>query len=274
MKKLKKTLIRLVVLALLAHIWCCARFHKEDWQIASSRIPPAFDGFRITLLTDLHGAKFGENGTMLLEAVAACDPDVIAFSGDIVDRWTRDVAVLAPMLQGLCEIAPVYYVTGNHEWDRDDTEALLSMIEDCGVHVLRGQWVTLEQDGQQIVLAGMEDPNGYADQTTPQELMDKLSAAVPGDPYTAVLYHRNTELSLWAQLGADLVLSGHGHGGVIRLPVIGGVLGTDRELFPEHCLGVYEEGSTAMAVSGGLAGVRLWNRPHIPTVVLKSVNIS
>lgn len=267
-------LIRIFVLALLVQVWCSAQFHKDTWEVASTRVPEAFDGFRVTLLTDIHGTRFGKDSKQLLDAVRACEPDLIAVSGDLVDRWSKDVRVLEPMLRGLCQIAPVYYVTGNHEWDRSDTEELLDMVESCGVTVLRGDWELLEKDGQAIVIAGVDDANGYAEQTTPQQLMDKIRAAVPDDPYVMALYHRNTHLELWASLEADLVLSGHGHGGVLRLPFVGGVLGVERDFFPDNCFGLYTKGRTTLAVSGGVAGVRVWNRPHIPTIVLKSVKDS
>lgn len=274
MKRFRNILIRLAAAALLIQIWCCAQFHKDEWEVASSRVPSAFDGFRITLLTDIHGTRFGKDSAQLLQAVASCAPDAIALGGDLVDRWSKEIQRLEPMLRGLCQIAPTYYVTGNHEWDRADTEALVDMVERCGVTVLRGSWVTLERDGQTVVLTGLDDPNGYADQTTPQELMEKIRGAVPGDPYIVTLYHRNTALELWSSLEADLVLSGHGHGGVVRLPIVGGLIGVDRDLFPDNCFGLHTKGRTTLAVSGGVAGVRVWNRPHIPTVVLKSVNNS
>lgn len=262
--------------ALLLHIWCCARFDKEDWEVASPRLPEAFDGFRICLLTDLHGAVFGKDGEKLLQAVTASEPDIIAISGDLVDRLTQKPERLQPMLRGLTEIAPTYYVTGNHEWDRDDTESLLTMISACGVTVLRGDWLTLEKNGQTVVLAGIEDPNGYADQTTPKELLDGIRAAIPTDPYIIMLSHRNNQLDMWAYREADLVLSGHGHGGVVRLPFVGGLIGVERNLFPKDCDGLLTAGRTTVAVSRGLGGIRFWNCPHLPTVVLRaeSVNIS
>ena len=255
-------------------MWCCAQFHKEDWEVASDRLPAAFDGFRISLLTDLHGATFGKDGMKLLQAVNASKPDIIAISGDLVDRFTKHPEKLQPVLQGLCQIAPTYYVTGNHEWDRDDTEALISMIRTCGVTVLRGRWEILEKDGQSIVLAGIEDPNGYADRVDPGQLLGGIRAETADDPYTIVLSHRNNQLGIWAELQADLVLSGHGHGGVLRLPFVGGVVGVERDLFPKNCEGLLTQGRTTVAVSRGLGGVRVWNRPHIPTIVLKSVNNS
>lgn len=252
---------------MLMHVWCSAQFHKEDWEVASDRIPQAFDGFRITLLTDIHGAAFGKDGEMLLQAVKASNPDILAISGDLVDRHGRNPEALCPMLKGLCAIAPTYYVTGNHEWDRDDTEDLLTMIADCGVTVLRGKWLNLERNGQTVVLAGIDDPNGYKDQTTPKELTDSIRQT--GDPYTVMLAHRNNRLSQWAALKTDLVLAGHGHGGVVRLPFVGGLLSVERSLFPKDCEGLYTQGRTVLAVSRGLGGVRLFNRPHLPTIVLK-----
>ena len=237
-------------------------------MVESDRLPRAFDGLRVTLLTDVHGAAFGEDSQRLLSAVEKALPDVIAISGDLVDRYS-ETDDLRPMLTGLTQIAPVYYVTGNHEWDRADTEQVLAIIEDCGVSVLRNGFVTVEQDGQTMVIAGAEDPNGYADQMTPEELVAKIRQKIPGDPYVMMLYHRNNALALWAGLDVDLVLSGHGHGGVIRIPGIGGLIGVDRTLLPKDCEGLYTHGRTTQAVSCGLAGVRLWNRPHIPTLVLE-----
>lgn len=263
----------MLAVALLIQLWCCADLQHEQWQVASDRIPEAFDGFRVTLLTDIHGAAFGKDSRRLLEAVEQAKPDMIAISGDLVDEFS-DLSVLEPMLTGLVAIAPTCYVTGNHEWSRDDTEQLLLRIETCGVSVLRGDWFTLEKDGQSIVVAGAEDPNGYADQLQPDALVAQIREAVPNDPYILMLYHRNNSLELWAELEVDLVLAGHGHGGVIRLPFVGGVLGVERQLFPDDCEGLYAKGRTALAVSRGVAGVRVWNRPHIPTIVLKHVNNS
>ena len=204
----------------------------------------------------------------LVEAVADQQPDLIAISGDLADERT-DRTTLPPLLTSLTNIAPTYFVTGNHEWVRDDTEDLLKEFAALGVTVLRNDYVLLERDGQTIVLAGADDPNAYRDMDTPADLLTRIRAEVPGDPYTVLLYHRNNSLSLWSSLQPDLVLAGHGHGGVIRLPLVGGLLGVDRQLFPKDCEGLYTTGRTTLAVSRGLGGVRLFTRPHLPTLVLK-----
>lgn len=268
MKKPRKFRAAVLLTAVLAAVYCNYTIQSEEWVVSSSRLPQSFDGLKITLLTDIHGGRFGTDSQTLLEAVRVAEPDYIAISGDLVDEYS-DLSMLSPLLKGLTAIAPTCYVTGNHEWSRTDTEEVLSQISQEGVTVLRNDYLLLEQDGQTLVLAGGEDPNGYADMESPEDFMARLRAEIPGDPYTVLLYHRNDALTQWADLQADLVLSGHGHGGVIRLPVVGGLLGTDRRLFPDNDQGLYTRSRTTMAVSRGLGGVRLWNRPHLPTIVLK-----
>lgn len=257
-----------VLTAVLAAVYCNYTIQPEEWVIRSDRLPSAFAGLRITLLTDIHGKRFGTDSRTLLEEVEKAKPDYIAISGDLVDEFS-DLSMLEPLLRGLTDIAPTFYVTGNHEWVREDTEAVISLIEELGVTVLRNDYLLLEREGQTLVLAGTDDPNGYADTETPGAFMERLREEVPDDPYTVMLYHRNDALSLWAELEADVVLSGHGHGGVIRLPFVGGLLGVDRRLFPDNAEGLYTRGRTTLAVSRGLGGIRLWNRPHLPTVVLE-----
>lgn len=266
-KKRKKSVLALALAAVLATVYCNFSLDLEDWIVSSPRLPAAFDGLRVTLLTDLHGAEYGQDSQRLLDAVAKSRPDLIAISGDLADEATNP-DMLDPLLKGLVRLAPTYYVTGNHEWVRRDTEALLDRIAGNGVTVLRNEYVVLERDGQSLVLAGTEDPNGYADMETPAHFMARIRAEQGEDAYVLMLCHRNDSLEMWAELGPDLVLAGHGHGGVIRLPFMGGLLGVDRRLFPDNCEGLYTKSRTTLAVSRGAGGLRLWNRPHLPTVVL------
>lgn len=270
MKKFTRRFLLILVLTTLAELWCQRQLQREDWIVSSDRIPAAFDGYRVCLLTDLHGRAME---TELLQAVRDSAPDLIAISGDILDRYRADTD-LTSLLTSLTDIAPTYYVTGNHEWDTPHPEQLISGIRDCGVTVLRNSWLELAKDGARIVLAGVEDPNAYADQMQPDKLVQQIRAVLPDDPYVMMLCHRNNTLNLWSDLSVDLVLAGHGHGGVVRLPFIGGLMGVDRRPFPDDYEGLYTKGRTTLAVSRGLGGLRFWNRPHLPTVVLKHVNNS
>lgn len=244
----------------------------EVFELPSARLPAAFDGFRIVEVSDLHGKLFGGNGEELVDAVAAAEPDLIALTGDLCDE-EHDPQEMAAMAGRLAELAPTYYVSGNHEWVMDDPRGFFSLLEEQGVTVLHNAYYLLTLDGQSIVLAGVDDPNGPYDQKTPEQLVEEIRSAC-GDAYILMLSHRNDRLKQWSDLEVDTVLCGHGHGGVIRLPVVGGLIGTDRELFPEYTAGVYRQGRTDMVVSRGLGNsgvnLRVFNRPHLPVIVLRS----
>ena len=193
--------------------------------------------------------------------------------GDLVDAG-REVppGYLAAVASGLSAIAPTYYVTGNHEWAIGDVPELKERLEAQGVTVLSNRFVALERGGDTVVLAGIDDPNGYADQKTPEELAAEVYAAY-GDPFWMLLAHRNDHFeSQYSLLGADLVLSGHGHGGIIRLPFTDGLLSHDMALFPSHTAGLYEANGACLFVTRGLGNsgpsFRLFNRPEVAVVTL------
>lgn len=142
-----------------------------------------------------------------------------------------------------------------------------------GATVLTNQFLPLERNGDTVVLAGIDDPNGYADQKTPEELAAELYAAW-GDPFWILLAHRNNRFpSQYSLLGADLVVSGHAHGGIIRLPGTDGLISHDLELFPSYTAGLYEENGSLLFVTRGLGNsgpsFRLFNRPEIAVVTLR-----
>ena len=151
---------------------------------------------------------------------------------------------------------------------------LKERLEACGARVLSNEFVTLERNGDTVVLAGIDDPNGYADQKTPEQVAAEVYAAW-GDPFWLLLAHRNNHFAdQYSRLGADLVLSGHGHGGIIRLPFTDGLLSVDRTFFPSYTAGLYEENGSALFVTRGLGNsgptFRLFNRPEIAVVTLRS----
>ncbi len=244
---------------------------SETFTVRVESLPEEFAGFRIVLLTDLQGKAFGGDNARLCDAVRALEPDLIAVCGDLIDE-PAELSVAEPLACALTEIAPTYFVTGNHEWASGAAHALMETLENAGVQVLANEYCVLTRGASRLVIAGVHDPNGPYDMKLPAELMEEIRAA-EGDAPVVMLAHRNDSLSMWSELGAELVLSGHGHGGVIRLPFVGGLLGTDRTLFPDYTAGLYELGGTQMVVSRGLgnSGVpfRLFNRPDLPLIILE-----
>lgn len=242
----------------------------------SAALPAAFSGLRIVQISDLHGRRFDAESRYLLELVRLQSPDLIALTGDLADEFT-DLSMLPPLLSGLTALAPTFYITGNHEWvlSREKRGTLFAMLERAGAVRLENEYRVLERGGASIVLAGVDDPNGPYDQKRPAQLVREIRQAHGKDTYILMLSHRNDELDLWAHMGVQTVLCGHGHGGIVRLPFLGAVFGTHLDLFPDYTAGLYEKAQTCMIVSRGLGGsrklpLRIGNRPEVVTVVLKT----
>lgn len=271
----RKTAILLVLAALLAAgflLWGNCSLQTTETALVSPALPPAFDGLRIVELADLHGRVFGRGSRRLLAAVRRAEPDLICIDGDLFDEHT-DLAMLPPLLRGLCAIAPVYYVTGNHEWRVPGLRGILAQMRACGVTVLQDDWRVLRRGEDALIVAGTDDPCGPAERKTPAELIADIRAEAGEAAFLLLLTHRNDQLPQWSALGVQAVLAGHCHGGVVRLPFVGGLFGTDRRLFPAWDAGLYRQGETVLYVSRGLGYTnvhfRLFNRPEVAVIVLR-----
>ena len=271
----RKTAVLLVLTALLAAgflLWGNCSLQTTETALVSPALPPAFDGLRIVELADLHGRVFGRGSRRLLAAVRRAEPDLICIDGDLFDEHT-DIAMLPPLLRGLCAIAPVYYVTGNHEWRVPGLRGILAQMRACGVTVLQDDWRVLRRGEDALIVAGTDDPCGPAERKTPAELIADIRAEAGEAAFLLLLTHRNDQLPQWSALGVQAVLAGHCHGGVVRLPFVGGLFGTDRRLFPAWDAGLYRQGETALYVSRGLGYTnvhfRLFNRPEVAVIVLR-----
>lgn len=265
---------------LLVLLFCIAFFQWSNHSLqiqrftyASPRLPEGFDGCVAVQLTDLHGAVFGENNQALIDAVREQAPDYIFLTGDLLDQYRQTPHSYAVDLgRAMADIAPTYFVTGNHEWALPDIRGLKRALEEVGVTVLTNESVVLERNGDRIVLAGIDDPNGFAGQKTPEEVAQEVRDAY-GDPFWLLLAHRNNYFeSEYSRLGADLVISGHGHGGLIRLPFTDGLFSVERTLFPSYTAGFYSVDGADLFVSRGLGNsgstFRLFNRPELAVLTL------
>ena len=248
------------------------RVVTTEYELIYTTLPESFDGFTIVQLSDVHGALFGRDNENLLKKVRAAAPDLIAVTGDLADANT-DLGRVDALLAGLTPIAPVYYVSGNHEWSDGVLGQLLEILKARGVRYLRNEYEVLERRSEALVLAGVEDPNGRADQPKPDEFAKDLRRERPGD-FVLLLGHRNYWVEKYPALPVDLILCGHAHGGIIRLPFAGGVLAQGRRLFPDYDAGLYESGSYQMLVSRGLGNSvpipRFLNNPELVTVTLRA----
>lgn len=272
MKRKRSGLRLLLVLALLfgaALADSNLRLVTTEYEIVCKDLPTAFAGFRIVQLSDVHGAVFGKDNARLLSAVCAAKPDLIALTGDLADKNT-ELSMVEPLLRALSEIAPTYYVSGNHEWADKLVDVIRPMLERCGVRYLRNEHVRLERDGESIVLLGVEDPYGPADMPKP----DQVAGAAPKG-VRVMLAHRNDFMEKYPDLDVDLLLCGHAHGGVWRVPGVGGLLDHKHKLFPKNTEGVFDCGRMRVVVSRGLGNSgrvpRLCNNPELVVVELKAM---
>lgn len=271
-------LTALIILALIA---VAAAFlikdSREDLEISryevnSKKLPESFDGFKIVQLSDLHGAEFGEDGMELVEKVKELEPDMIALTGDFVTD-EGDLAAVEKLAARLTELCPVYFISGNHEFGSGLAVKVRNILERAGVKYLSNEYLTISRGEDGILLGGVEDPLAYADMLSPDELAQKMNDAAP-DAFKILLGHRNYWMTEYPELPVDLIFCGHAHGGLIRIPGVGGLIGTDRRLFPDFDAGEYNNGRYTLIVSRGLGNSvpipRVFNRPEIVCVELSS----
>lgn len=271
----------LAALLLAGNAWANARVWNARVEIRDEKIPAAFDGFILCQVSDVHNEARGEGNAALLRALREAAPDLICITGDFLDSRRTDLDFALELAGQLAEIAPAVYVTGNHEARRMDLSALEAGLAARGVRVLRDGWTPLARGGEEIALLGLDDPGFSAGEDwTLAEGLDQTQArlsallAQAGDRFSLVLSHRPELLPAYAEAGADLVLSGHAHGGQVRLPGIGGLFAPGQGILPRLTSGVHARGETRLVVSRGLGNsafpLRVFNPPEIVTVTLRA----
>jgi len=265
-------LLALLLLAVILFIDSNTRLVTTEYRITDSALPAGFDGFRVVELSDLHAKRFGKNNEKLIAAVRAARPDIIAITGDLTDA-PGQLDYAAELVDGLTAIAPVYYVSGNHEWASGTARAVFALMREHGATTLRNRFIRLERGGDEITLAGLDDPNGLRDQKTLPEVRQDIRDA-GCDGFIILLAHRN-DPEIYDGQALNVVFCGHGHGGLIRLPFTDGLLGHNGVLFPQYTSGVRTlSDGCAMVISRGLgngkAPPRFLNNPELVVAELRA----
>lgn len=258
-------------------IWENLTVGTTYYHIESERIPRAFDGYKIAVVSDLHNAEFGKENSQIIKIIEKAKPDMIAITGDLVDSKRLDIDVAITLVQKLMKIAPCYYVTGNHEaWIGQRFSELERKLLDEKVEVLRDRVIQLEKDQQSIQIAGVDDPD-FADRDRSIQssvLLSKIKDLKLSDEYCVLLSHRPELFDTYVSEHVDMVLIGHAHGGQFRLPFVGGIIAPNQGLFPKYDAGIYTKEQTTMIVSRGIGNsvipVRFNNRPEVVMIELNS----
>lgn len=218
---------------------------------------------RLMLMTDLHCCLYGENQEILMNKIAEAQPDAILLSGDIIDDH-RDPANSFLFLEQAVKEYPCFYVTGNHELRTGNADLFKEQMREIGIHVLEGENCVYEINGEKINLCGIDDPTRGIE--TMQ--LDTAFSGIDENLYTILLAHRPERFEIYQNYPADLVVSGHAHGGQWRIPgVLNGFYAPNQGFFPKYSGGLYTFGDMKEIVSRGLDTHRLvpriFNPPEI-----------
>jgi len=272
-------LVLLVLVAILVVwiIWGNTALMLSEYTIYSSKLPEAFSGFRIVQVSDLHNAQIGNDNSKLLEMIQIAQPDIIVITGDLIDSWKTDLDVAIDFVGSAVQIAPCNYVTGNHEARIAEYDTLKQNLIELGVTVLDDTARTIQYQGSEISIIGINDPSFYAYYLIGDEeasIENSLnSIGIEKDQFQVLLSHRPEFFSVYEKYGIDLVFSGHAHGGQFRLPFLGGLYAPNQGILPQYDAGLYQAGNTSMVVSRGIGNslfpFRFNNRPEIIAIELK-----
>lgn len=259
----------LAILVVLTLIALDERLTLRTYTVVSPKLTAEV---RLAVVTDFHSS---DNADDVVAMVASCAPDAVLLVGDLFDDDTqnRPTERTLSLMRQLSAQYPCYYVSGNHEAWTGEMDALYQQTEEAGVTVLRMSSGVLTVRGQRIALCGIPDPyemvfSGAPD--TEEQLRQALEDVDSAD-FTVLLAHRPELLAKYAQFPLDLVVSGHAHGGQVRIPgVLNGLYAPNQGWFPKLAGGAYTQDGTTLIVSRGLAVrtrlPRIFNRPEVVLV--------
>ena len=280
---MKKITIIFSIICLLL-ILCGIYFYFENttlevstYQIASNKIPNEFNNYKIIQISDFHNNTSSKLTKKLIAEIKNQKPNIIVITGDLIDSTKTNVDIAIDMIKEIIEIAPVYYVTGNHEARTNEYDNLKSQMIELGVKILENEAQEIQLNNSTINILGINDPSfnkerDINDSEIVKSNMENIQ--YNEDNFTILLSHRPEVFKIYVEKNIDLVFTGHAHGGQIRLPFIGGIIAPNQGTFPEYTDGIYREKDTTMVVSRGIGNsiipFRVNNRPELMIVELKS----
>ncbi|MEG1501073.1 MAG: metallophosphoesterase [Clostridiales bacterium] len=274
-------LIAFVVLIIALFLFC---FWQNNSIVTTkslyynTKIPEAFNNFTIVHISDLHNKMFGEEQLNILNKVRDMAPDIIFITGDLIDRRKYDLDAAMTFVLGALEIAPIYYVSGNHEALSGKFPLIQEQLLEAGVNILDNCQVEIRKDNSSIEILGLRDPSfmvyDYLEDNTESQVEKTLKQWSNNDKFKILLSHRPELFPLYSENKMDLIFTGHAHGGQFRIPGLGGLIAPQQGFFPKYTSGSYVEGLYTMFVRRGLGNslmpIRIFNRPEIVVVKLKT----
>lgn len=266
-----------LIIALLIYGYCLNFFLKEEfYTIDTDKVNHSF---RIVFITDLHGNRHGKNNNKLLQMIENNTPDVIAVAGDLIVKDGKGEKEAVELLHYLAKKYPVFYAPGNHEVRLKNYSLYKNNVQKTGTLYLENAYEEMEQ---KICFAGLDLPLFWYHKCYQKRNMSLqvLNELLPNfekkGKFTILIAHNPEYFPVYEQWGADLVLSGHVHGGIMKLPFLGGVIAPSLRLFPKYDSGRFDLGKSTMILSRGLGlhdiKLRFFNRPELSIIDIHKKN--
>ena len=253
-----------------------SRLDVSYYDITSEKLPEEFDNFKIAHISDYHNRPV----IGLIEKIKSESPDIIAMTGDMTsDKKDESFMPAIELIQKLNAVAPCFIISGNHDTWRSDYARYVAHCRKEGAYFLQNEYLKIYKNNKFIIISGMEDV--FTKVRAKSKIKESLKYFSLSDEFQILLFHRANALDEVKDFGFDLILSGHLHGGQIRIPHYKGVfsplssIGNDESLFfPKYSYGLYTFGNTSMIVNRGLGNPmiipRIFNRPELGIITLKS----
>ncbi len=254
------------------------------YNIYSDKLPKSFDGVKVVMLSDIHDNVYGISLEKLYEMIVGQEPELVIVAGDLLTRKDSNGSdEVVALLKRLADRYPVFFTNGNHETKvkiytekyGDRYDKLIASLKKAGVKILNNEHVDYRKNNETIHIYGLEiDTDFFLIKDRPSMQEDYISGLIGDamDGFGIMIAHNPMFFPQYAAWGADLVFSGHIHGGIIRLPFIGGVVNPDYRLFPHYDGGEYHEKDSVMLLGRGLGthtiNIRINNPPELVTAVL------
>jgi len=232
----------------------------------------------IALISDLHSTIFGKDQTILIDKIKNINPDLILLSGDIFDDVISATGTQL-LLEGIAGTSPIYYVTGNHEYWSNNIQAIRDELTSYGVIIMSDNYEIIEINNNKVIIAGIEDPDKKIRETPDYDQNDSMENAFREldemSLYKILIAHRPEMIENYKKYSFNLVLSGHTHGGQVRIPLIlNGLYAPDQGIFPKYAGGIYTHGNLTHIISRGLSInprlPRIFNPPELVIIVIES----
>lgn len=283
MFKTKKRKIILFIASVSIGLFAFFRWQNNSITISETvfkndTIPETFKGYKILQISDLHNKEFGSKQNKILAKIEKINPDIIVVTGDLIDSNKTNINTSMELINEAINIAPIYYVSGNHEAWSGLYEDLKSKLENSGVVVLHNKKIKFFNNNDSIDIIGLADTSfiksnllEYDSNVETNNLLNKLTK--DSTNFKILLSHRPELFDIYSSSNVDLIFSGHAHGGQFRLPFIGGLVAPDQVFFPKLTEGIHSNNNTSMIVSRGLGNsiipLRIFNKPELIVVTLE-----